>query len=103
MLVSCCHQIFILSIDNRGIIIKIQESEMKTSCLEMYVPKFIGNIAFDVAESDEVQLGFDAMLSHEVVKFLTTHHALSKKRLVQRSSYKRQVFSVLDEHELAMV
>lgn len=76
---------------------------MNTACLEMCVQTFISTVDADLPEFDEVVLGLDTMLSHEVVKFLKTHPRTSKSRFVPRNSYKPNAFSSLDEHELAMV
>lgn len=70
---------------------------MKTSELGKHFQQLIGNsIAYD-----EVELGFDAMLSHDVVNFLTTDH--NRKPLKRHSSFSQHAFFTLDEHELAMV
>jgi hypothetical protein len=75
---------------------------MKASRLKMYLQQFINNIVIEKLECDEVELGFDAMLSHDVVNFLTTDHNIIKP-LAQRIVFKQEVVFALDEHELAMV
>lgn len=70
---------------------------MQTSELRKYFQQIIGNsIAYD-----EVELGFDAMLSHDVVNFLTTDH--NSKPLKRGGSFSQHAFFTLDEHELAMI
>lgn len=69
---------------------------MKTLELGKYFQQVIGN----VVEYDEVELGFDAMLSHDVVKFLTTDHSIKP---LQRVASRQNAIFALDEHELAMV
>lgn len=73
---------------------------MKASRLESYLQEVIGIVVSDDCEHDEVGLGFDAMLSHDVVKFLLTDHSIAKP-LIPRATFKQN--AVLDEHELAMV
>lgn len=60
--------------------------------------EFICNVVATEWQRDEVELGFEAMLSHEVIKFLTTNHSISKALPAQVKSK-----FALDEHELAMV
>lgn len=67
--------------------------------LEMYFQQLMGN----VTDHDEIGLGIDAMLGHEVVKFLASNHKNCNpfsKRIV---SFKQNAGCSLDEHELAMV
>jgi hypothetical protein len=72
---------------------------MKASRLDRYLQKFIQNIVIEELEYEEVGLGFDAMLSHDVVKFLLTDHGIVKPLLPRLVSQQ----AALDEHELAMV
>lgn len=75
---------------------------MKASGLGSYLQQFVSSFVANEFENDEVGLGFDTMLSHDVVKFLTANHNMGKP-LVQRVTYKHNAISALDEHELAMV
>ena len=78
---------------------------MKVSGLKMCLQQFINNVGNGcIAEWESVEdgLGFDAMLSHDVVKFLITDHSIVKP-LTQKVILKPDAVSALDEYELAMV
>ena len=72
---------------------------MKTG-LEMYFQQLAGN----PAAHDEIGLGIDAMLGHEVVKFLAMNHKNCKPLGHRRGAFKQNAIRhALDEHELAML
>jgi hypothetical protein len=75
---------------------------MKAAQLKNYWQQFIDNVVMAETEHEEAGLGFDAMLSHEVVKFLTTDHSIASP-LMHCVMFKTKEDCVLDEHELAMV
>jgi hypothetical protein len=75
---------------------------MTSSRLEMYFQEIIQGVSTEQAEHEEIGLGFDAMLSQEVVKFLRIHAPVAKPSLPRRVFSHKTVF-LLDEHELAMV
>jgi hypothetical protein len=73
---------------------------MKMPYLEIYLQPFLNSAdEKEAQESDEVELGFDTMLSHDVIEFLRT----DCKPLVQRVRNKQNAVFGLDEYELAMV
>lgn len=75
---------------------------MKAFCLERGLQQFINALVTEKYESDEMGLGFDAMLSQDVVNFLTTEHSVSKP-LMPRVLFSQEAICALDEYELAMV
>lgn len=75
---------------------------MKASALKTYLQQLVNNVGIKEWEPVEEGLGFDAMLSHDVVTFLRTDHSVGKP-LRQRGIFRQNAVFALDEHELAMV
>lgn len=74
---------------------------MKSSWIKTYLSQ-LANITLNAEqEFDEVELGFDTMLSCEVIQLLVAHQ--SGKLAVQRRGNVQHGLQVLDEHELAVI